>query len=248
MSTTKEILVIESSICSLSTVTAGPEYTPVIVASTYTSSCPSASLEKHITALATATCTSNPDVPTTYQNSVYKTSSIKIIVDRSTNIAMKTVVLTSLPSSFLCNNITTLLVALPTSVEDVGYVETAECASFYISQLFADIHVNNACLSMSICASLLLHTCLLTSTIHRQPTSVVGDSCKAQFMWMMVAIFMIVLATIGAGATIVCSLMYFKKWSHTSKMSLKPSATLGEQGLQIVLERNQQKEALPYMV
>ena len=80
-------------------------------------------------------------------------------------------------------------------------------------------------------ASQFLHTYLhvLIYTIYRQPTSVVGDSCKAQFMWMMVAIFTIVLAMIGAGATIVCSLMYFKKWGHTSKMSMKPSATLGEQ-------------------
>ena len=44
---------------------------------------------------------------------------------------------------------------------------------------------------------------------------------------------------IGAGATVVCLLMYFKKWSHMSKMPLKPSATLGEQGSQTVLERNQ---------
>ena len=90
-----------------------------------------------------------------------------------------------------------------------------------------------------IYAGLFLHTYLLTYTIHRQPTSVAGDSCKAEFMWMMVAIFTIVLAMIGAGATIICSLMYFKKWGPTSKMSPKPSATLGEQGLQTVLEKNQ---------
>ena len=82
-------------------------------------------------------------------------------------------------------------------------------------------------------ASVFLHTYLhehvLTYTIHRQPTSAVGDSCKTQFMWMMVAIFTIVLALIGAGAMLICSLMYFKKWGPTSKMSLKQCATLGEQ-------------------
>ena len=73
----------------------------------------------------------------------------------------------------------------------------------------------------------------------RQPTSVVGESSKAGLIWMIVAIFALVLAMIGAGATIVCSLMYFKKWGPTSKMSLKPSSTLGEQGSQTALERNQ---------
>ena len=65
---------------------------------------------------------------------------------------------------------------------------------------------------------------------------------------MIVAIFAVVLAMIGAGATIVCSLMYFKKCGHASKMSLKPSATRGEQRSQTVLKRNQYKDALPYMV
>ena len=56
---------------------------------------------------------------------------------------------------------------------------------------------------------------------------------------MIIAIFMIVLAMIGAGATIVCSLMYFKKWGHTSKMSVKPSATLGEQGSKTCIVRGE---------
>ena len=45
---------------------------------------------------------------------------------------------------------------------------------------------------------------------------------------MIIAICMTLLAMIGAGATIVCSLMYFKKCDSTSKMSMKPSAKLGE--------------------
>ena len=65
---------------------------------------------------------------------------------------------------------------------------------------------------------------------------------------MIVAVFTIVLAMIGAGATIVCSLMYFKKWGHASKMSLKPSATLGEQESQTVLEKNQYKQASPHKI
>ena len=77
---------------------------------------------------------------------------------------------------------------------------------------------------------MFVHTPYIISyATYRQPTSVVGESSKAELIWMIVAIFMIVLAMIGAGATIVCSLMYFKKWGHTSIMSLKPSATLGEQ-------------------
>ena len=62
MSTTKEMLMIESSICSTTTVHAVAECTTVTVLSTYTSSSPCASLEE-LTALATATCTGNPDVP-----------------------------------------------------------------------------------------------------------------------------------------------------------------------------------------
>ena len=62
---------------------------------------------------------------------------------------------------------------------------------------------------------------------------------KAELIWIIIAIFMTLLAMIGAGATIVCSLMYFKKWGHAPKMSQKPSVTLGEQGSQIVLEESQ---------
>ena len=122
-------MTIESSICSATTVHAAPVYTTVTVVSTYTSSCPSTSLEK-LTAVATATCVGHPDVPTTHQNAVNKTSFIKTTVEHSANIAIKTVMLTSLLSSFLCNGITTFLVPLPTTVDDVGYVKTAECACF----------------------------------------------------------------------------------------------------------------------
>ena len=115
-----------------------------------------------------------------------------------------------------------------------------------MSQLFADIHVNHTCLSMTMYASVFLHIhihgayiyiyiSIYMYTIDRQPTSAVGESSKAGLIWMIVAIFTIMLAMIGAGATIVCSLIYFKKWGHTSKMPLKPSATLGEQGTQTVL-------------
>ena len=129
-------MAIESSICSPTTVHAALEYTTVTVVSTYTSSCHSASLEK-LTAVAALTCTGSPDVPTADQIAVNNTSSIKTTVEHSTKIVIKTLMLTSL-----------------------GYVETAECASFNIPQLFVDIHVNSACLSMTIYASLFLLTYL----------------------------------------------------------------------------------------
>ena len=132
LSTAQEILVIESSICSVTTVHAAPEYTTVTVAyaSAYTSSCPSASLED-LTALATVTCTGNPDASTTDQIAINKTSSTKTSVEQSTKTVTKTVVLTSTPSSFSCKDISTLLVTvLPPSVDDLGYVETAECTRF----------------------------------------------------------------------------------------------------------------------
>ena len=139
------------------TVHAVAECTTVTVASTYTSSCSCASLEELITALATATCTSNSEVHTADQMAVNKTSSIKATVEHFTETVITTVTLTSLPSSFPCKNTSTLLVALPTSVEDIGYVETAECASFRMPQLFADIHVISACLSMMICDRLCIN-------------------------------------------------------------------------------------------
>ena len=118
---------IESSICSTTTVHAASECTTITVSSTYTSSCPCASLEE-LTAVATATCTSNPDVPTTDQIAVNNTSSIKTTVDRSKETVTETVVLTSTLSSFSCKDISTHLVtALPPSVDDLGYVETPEC-------------------------------------------------------------------------------------------------------------------------
>ena len=125
---------IESSICSATTVHTVTECTTVTVASTYTSSRSCASVEE-LTALATATCT---------------TSSIATTVVHSTETVTKTVVLTSTSSSFPCKGISTLLVtALPTLAEDVGYVETAECAHFCVSQLFANMHVNHTSLSMT---------------------------------------------------------------------------------------------------
>ena len=130
MSTTKEILMLESSICSTTIVHAAAECTTVTVASTYTSSCPCSSLEGFVTALATTTCTSNPDVHTADQIAVNKTSSNKKTVEHFTETVIKTVMLTSLPSSFPNNDISTLLLSLPTTVEDVGYVETAEGAFF----------------------------------------------------------------------------------------------------------------------
>ena len=84
-----------------------------------------------------------------------------------------------------------------------------------------------------------MHTKYIISyAIHRQPTSVVGDSCKPKLLWIIIAIYTIVLVIFGAGTTIACTLMYAKKCCSTSKMSLTPSATLGEQGSQTVLEKN----------
>ena len=78
-----------------------------------------------------------------------------------------------------------------------------------------------------------MHTKYIISyAIHRQPTSVVGDSCKSELLWIIIAIFTIVLVMVGAGTMIACSLIYAKKCCSMSKMSLKPSATLGEQGSQ----------------
>ena len=122
-------MMFESSICSVTTIHAAPEYTTVTVASTYTSSCPSARLEE-LTAIATATFTGNPDDSTTDQIAINKTC-IKTSVEYSTETVTKTVVLSSTPSSFSCKDISTLLVtALPPSVDDLGYVETAECTRF----------------------------------------------------------------------------------------------------------------------
>ena len=129
MSTSKEIFVIESSICSATTIHATPAYTTITVASTYTSSFPCASPEE-LTTIATAVCTGNPDVPTTDQIAVNKTS-INARVKHSTETVTKTVVLTSTISPIPCKEacISTLLVtALPISMEDVyiGYVEPVE--------------------------------------------------------------------------------------------------------------------------
>ena len=119
-------LMTESSVCSAITVYAAPEYTPVTVVSTYTISCPFTGLEI-LTAVAIVTA----DVLNDDQNAVNKTSSIKTTVEHSAKTVIKTVMLTSLPSSCECKNMTMLLItALPTSFEGVGYVETAECASF----------------------------------------------------------------------------------------------------------------------
>ena len=129
LSTTKEILEIESSICSVTTVHAAPKYTTITVASTYTSSCPSPSLEE-ITALGTTTCICNPDVTTTHQISTCKASS-KPNFGCSTATVTKTVFLTSTQSSFSCEDTTTLLVTtLTASVADLGYVETREGRRF----------------------------------------------------------------------------------------------------------------------
>ena len=120
----------ESGVCSVTTVQAPPEYITITVASTYTSSCPSASLEES-TALATATYACNPDVTTTHQIAINKTSSTKTSVEYATETVTKTVLLISTPSSFSCKDASTLLVtALPAFVADLGYVETAECTRF----------------------------------------------------------------------------------------------------------------------
>ena len=129
MTTATEILMIESSTCSASTVYTVAECTTITVSSTYTSSCPCASLEKLVNALATATCT----------------------VEHFTKAVVKTVMLSSLPSSLPCKNISTLLItALPTPIEDIGYVEAAECAGFCIPHLFAYLHVKSARLSFAV--------------------------------------------------------------------------------------------------
>ena len=116
----------ESSICSVTTVHAAPEYTTVTVASTYTSSCPSARLEEHNT-LATVTCTCFPEDSATDQISINKIC-INTSVEYSTETVTKTVMLISTISSFPRKDTCTLLVAaLPPSIADFGYVETAEC-------------------------------------------------------------------------------------------------------------------------
>ena len=216
----------ESNICSATTVHAVAECTTVTVASIYTNSRPCASLEE-LTDLATVTRT---------------TSFIITTVDHSTETVTETVVLTSTSSSFPST-------ALPTLAEGVGYVETAECGHFCASQLFADIHMNPTCLSITIiwqCVSTCTSKCAYMYTIYRQPTSVVGELSKAGLIWMIVTIFTIVLALIGAGATIVCSLMYFKKWGQAANMSLKRNTTIGEQESHALLEKNRQKEASPH--
>ena len=124
-STTKEILMIDSSICSTTTVHFVAECTTVTVTSTYISSCPCTSVEE-TTALATVTFMANPDVPTTNQIAVNHTASFKTSVRHSTKTVTKTVMLTSTllsypcKETYACTRISTLLVtALPTSVEDV---------------------------------------------------------------------------------------------------------------------------------
>ena len=120
---------IESSTCSVTTVHAAPEYTTVTVASTYTSSCPSAHFEE-LAAVATVTCTCIPSVSTNDQIAIKETST-ETTVEYSTETVTKTVVLTSTLSSFSCKDVCTLSVtALPPSVDDLGYVETAECTRF----------------------------------------------------------------------------------------------------------------------
>ena len=64
---------------------------------------------------------------------------------------------------------------------------------------------------------------------HSQPTTLVEETSKAHLIWMIVAIFMILLAITAAGATFVCSVMYYKKSGNTSKMPLEASASLGKQ-------------------
>ena len=121
---------IESSICSTITVHATPEYTTVTVTSIYTSSCPSAILEE-LNALSTATSTCNPDVATTHQIAINEMSSTKTTVEYATETVTMTVVLTSTLSSFSCKDTSTPLVsALPVSIADLGYVETAEGTRF----------------------------------------------------------------------------------------------------------------------
>ena len=46
----------------------------------------------------------------------------------------------------------------------------------------------------STCLSMTIHPSMFLCTIHRQPTSVVEDSCKEQSIWMVVAVFTTVLA------------------------------------------------------
>ena len=130
MPATNETVVMESSIRS--TVDSVADCTTVTVVSTYTSSCASASLEElTVPPTSTCSCMGNPDVHTTNEDAVNNTSSIKKSVEHSTETVTKTVVLTSTLSSFSCKDISTLLVtALPPSVDDLGYVETAECTRF----------------------------------------------------------------------------------------------------------------------
>lgn len=118
----------ETSICSATTVHAAPNYTTITVASTYTSSCPSARLDE-LTAPATLTCTGDPDVPTTDQIVINKTC-IKTSVEYLTETLTKTVVLTSMLPSSLKRMSAFLVTALPTSVDDIGYVETAKYTRF----------------------------------------------------------------------------------------------------------------------
>ena len=120
---TKEILMIESSICSTTTVHSVPECTTFTVVSTYTSSCPCASLEE-LTVLATATCMVNPDVPTTNPIAINHTASVKRRRNSDKETVTKTIMLTSTllsyPCKETCTRISTLLVtALPTSIEDI---------------------------------------------------------------------------------------------------------------------------------
>ena len=101
--------------------------------------------------------------------------------------------------------------------------------------------INNVCFSLIVYVSVLYTPFLI---IHRQPSSVAGESSKTELAWMIVAVFTFLLAMIGAGATIICSLMYFKKLGSTSKMSLKPSAVLGEQGSKTCIGRGKSVENL----
>ena len=128
---------------------------------------------------------------------------------------------------------THLVTALPTSLEDVGYVETAEYTILenpgYLVKYVNYVH--SACLSLTVLSQCVgTHTkYIIYYANHRQPTSVVGDSCKAELLWIITAIITIVLVMIGAGTAIACLLIHAKKCGRKTKTSLKPHATLGEQ-------------------
>ena len=61
---------------------------------------------------------------------------------------------------------------------------------------YTDIHANNKGLSLTVYVSVFVHTPFLILFTNKLHHAVAGESSKAQLVWMIVAIFTIVLAII----------------------------------------------------